>query len=115
MKLAQEVLDEKIAVINLGLGACQAGSPGVAKTQDNFFGANADPAVQIVIGQAGGGSRAARRSERGGGWLVMWFLRGDAKRWGDRGLSCLGDDHPAVGRRATVNGRKANFATMKRR
>ena len=45
----------------------------------------------------------------------MRILRGDAKRWGDGWLSCLGDDHPAVKRQAAVNGRKANFATMKRR
>ena len=115
LQLAEEVLNEEVAMADLSLSACQAGSPRVAEAQNNFFGANADPAVQVVVVQAGGGGRATRRSGRGGGWFGERFSRGDASRRGNRGLPCLGGDHPAMRRRSTVNRRKANFATMGRR
>ena len=58
LKLAEQVLDEEIAMADLGLSAGQAGRPGVAEAQDNFFGANSDAAVHLVIFQVGGCGRA---------------------------------------------------------
>ena len=115
LQLAEEVLNEEVAMADLSLSACQAGSPGVAEAQNNFFGASADPAVQVVGVQAGRDGRATRWSGRGGGWIGERFPRCDASRWRERKLSCLSDDRPPMERWAAVNRRKANFATMGRR
>ena len=60
LQLAEEVLNEEVAMADLSLSAGQACSPRVAEAQNNFFGANADPAVQVVGVQAGGDGRATR-------------------------------------------------------